>query len=47
LTDVQGWKAGSFSVTEVPGTLVPARFRKILRSKKNLADIEQIPLVER
>ena len=44
-TDVQGWKEGTFSITEVPGTPLPAWFKRILRSKKNLADIEKIPLV--
>lgn len=42
---MQGWKEGTFSITEVPGTPLPAWFKKILRSKKNLADIEKIPLV--
>ena len=40
-TDVQGWKEGTFSITEVPGTPLPAWFKRILRSKKNLADIEK------
>jgi len=31
-------------MTEVPVTPVPAWFRKMLRSKKNLADIEKMPL---
>jgi hypothetical protein len=44
-TDVQGWKKGSFSITEAPGTPLPAWFRKILHSKTNLADLEKIPLV--
>jgi hypothetical protein len=43
--DVQGWKGETFSMTEVPGTPVPAWFQKILRSKKPLADIEKFPLV--
>jgi hypothetical protein len=42
---VQGWQEGNFSITEVPGTPVPSWFQKILRSKKNLADIEKFPLV--
>ena len=45
-TDVQGWKEGNFSITELPGPPLPAWFKKILRSKKNLADIEKIPLVD-
>ena len=44
-TDVQGWQEGNFVITEVPGTPVPSWFRKILRSKKNLADLEKFPLV--
>jgi hypothetical protein len=32
-------------MTEVPAIPVPAWFRKMLRSKKNLADIEKFPLV--
>jgi len=43
--DVQGWQEGNFAMTEVPATPVPAWFRKMLRSKKNLADIEKVPLV--
>jgi len=43
--DVQGWQEGNFAITEVPGTPVPAWFRKMRRSKKNLADIEKFPLV--
>jgi hypothetical protein len=43
--DMQGWQEGNFSITEVPGTPVPSWFRKILRSKKNLAVIEKFPLV--
>ena len=42
--DVQGWQEGNFSMTEVPATPVPAWFRKMLRSQKNLADIEKMPL---
>lgn len=45
LTNVQGWKEGNFSSTEIPGTPLPAWFRKILRGKKTLADIEKVPLV--
>jgi hypothetical protein len=45
--DVQGWQEGNFSMTEVPATPVPSWFRTMLRSKKNLADIEQVPLVGR
>jgi hypothetical protein len=45
-TDVQRGKEGSFSITEVPGTPLPAWFKKILRSKKNLADLEKIPLID-
>lgn len=43
--DMQGWTAGNFVITEVPGTPVPAWFQKTLRSKKNLADIEKVPLL--
>jgi len=43
--DVQGWQEGNFSITEVPATPVPAWFRKMLHSKKNLDDIEKMPLV--
>jgi len=39
-TNVQGWKEGKFSITEVPRTPLPVWFKKILRGKKNLADIE-------
>jgi hypothetical protein len=38
-------KMGNFSMTEVPATPFPAWYRKTLRSKKNLADIEKMPLV--
>ena len=44
-TDVQGWHEGNFSMTEVPGTPVPAWVQKILRSKKHLADIAPVPLL--
>ena len=44
-SDVQGWQEGSFVMTEVPATPVPAWFQNILRSKKNLADTEKVPLV--
>jgi hypothetical protein len=43
--DVQGWKERNFSIAEVPGTPLPVWFKKILRSKRNLDDIERIPLV--
>jgi hypothetical protein len=42
---VQGWQERNFSVTEVPGTPIPAQFRKILGSKKHLADIAKVPLL--
>jgi hypothetical protein len=42
--DVQGWQEGNFSITEVPVTPVPTRFRKMLYSKKNLADIAPVRL---
>jgi hypothetical protein len=45
-TNVQGWKEGNLFISEVPGTPLPAWFKKILRNKKNLADIEKIPLVD-
>ena len=44
-TNVQGWKEGHCSITEIPGTSVPSWFREMLRSKKRLADIEKGPLV--
>ena len=44
-TNVQGWKEGHCSITEIPGTSVPPWFREMLRSKKRLADIEKGPLV--
>ena len=44
-TDVEGWKEGNFFMTRIPGTPVTAWFRKMLRSKKNLDDIEKMPLV--
>lgn len=44
-TDVEGWQEGNFSITEASGTPVPEWFRKMLRSKKNLTDIEKFPLV--
>jgi hypothetical protein len=44
-TDVQGWKEGNFTITEIPGTSVPLWFREMLRGKKHLADIEKAPLV--
>ena len=44
-TDVQGWQEGKCVVTEVPGTPVPLWFQKMLRGKKNLADIAQVPLL--
>ena len=44
-TDVEGWQEGHFSMTEVSGISLPAWFRKMLRSKKNLADIEKVPFV--
>jgi len=44
-TDVQGWQEGNCVITEVPGTLDPLWLRKILRGKKKLADIEQVPLL--
>lgn len=45
--DMQGWTAGNVVMTEVPGTPVPSWLRKILRSKKTLADIEKVPLLGR
>jgi hypothetical protein len=45
-TDVQGWQEGNFVITEVPGTPVPLWLQKMLRGKKNLADIEQVPLLD-
>ncbi len=44
-TDVQGWQEENFVITEVPGTPVPLWFQKILRGRKNLADIAQVPLL--
>jgi len=45
-TDVQGWQEGNFVIPEVPGTPVPLWFQKMLRGEKNLADIEQVPLLD-
>jgi hypothetical protein len=42
--DLQGWQEGNFSITVVPGTPVPRRFRKMLYSKKNLADMAPVRL---
>ena len=44
-TDVQGWKEGNVSITEIPGTPVRSGFPKRLSSKGNLTDIEKLPLV--
>jgi len=44
-TDVQGWQEGNCVITEVPGTPDPLWLRKILRGKKKLVDIEQVPLL--
>jgi hypothetical protein len=44
-TDVQGWQEGNIVITEVPGIPDPLWFRKILRGKKKLADIDQVPVL--
>jgi hypothetical protein len=44
-TDVQRWQERHLSTTGVPRTVIPSWFREILRGKKRLADLEQLPLI--